>query len=501
MTEEIERYSLNIDSFEVEVRILGERKKGREYAIEIPQIAEGTKALIEEIKRKLTVKITITPEEVLDPKSVEELKEKISREASALIKENLPNISESAKNYLVVDLINHTIGLGDIEFLMVDPSLEEIVIPQAGVPVRVYHKKHGWLTTTIVVKTEKEIMNYSSILARRVGKQITTLTPLLDARMVTGDRSNAVLFPISTKGNTITIRKFAREPWTIVDFIKSKTISSGVAAVIWMGVQYEMNILVSGGTASGKTSLLNVMMAFMPLNHRIISIEDTRELQLPETLYWAPLVTRSAGPEGEGAVTMLDLLVNSLRMRPDRVIMGEVRRGEDAMVLFEAMHTGHSVYATVHADTAAETIRRLVNPPISVPGNLLRAVDLNVVMFRDRRKGIRRVSQVAEFSESEGEVRTNILYRWEPADDRIVAHGRSTKFFEDLSRNTGLSQDDIKKDIMNKKLILDWMVQKNIRSLTKISEIMKDYYLDPDSILKKARAEFKLPKKTDKSKK
>jgi len=207
------------------------------------------------------------------------------------------------------------------------------------------------------------------------------LDPLLDAHLITGDRANATLFPISGRGNTITIRRFRRDPWTVTDLIKNKTTSSEVMALIWMGMQYELNLILSGGTGSGKTSFLNVCLPFIQPNHRILSIEDTRELSLPSFLHWIPMTTREPNPEGKGAVEMLDLLVNSLRMRPDRIIVGEVRRQREAEVMFEAMHTGHSVYTTLHANTADETIRRLVNPPIEVPTTMLEAVHLNVVMY------------------------------------------------------------------------------------------------------------------------
>ncbi len=256
-------------------------------------------------------------------------------------------------------------------------DLEEIVILSAKESIRVYHKKYKWIRSNIILMREDKIVNYSKIIARRVGREITVLSPLLDAHLVTGDRVNSVLYPISTNGNTITIRKFARDPYTIVDLISNNTCNLDVACILWLAIEYEMNVLISGGTASGKTVLLNACMPFIPPNHRIVSVEDTRELMLPNFLYWTPLVTRSPNPEGKGEVSMLDLLVNSLRMRPDRIVMGEMRRKEEAMVLFEAMHTGHSVYATLHADCADETISRLTNLPLSIPSTLLGAVTRN----------------------------------------------------------------------------------------------------------------------------
>src|SRR3990167_6656766 len=161
------------------------------------------------------------------------------------------------------------LGLGKIEFLINDPLLEEIVIVNSN-EIRVYHKKHGWLLTNVILKSEDEVTNYANIIARRVGRQISVLTPLLDAHVVTGDRANAVLYPIATRGNTITIRKFSRDPWTIVDLIDNQTVSLDVSAILWLAIEYEMNVLISGGTASGKTVFLNACMPFIPPNHRII---------------------------------------------------------------------------------------------------------------------------------------------------------------------------------------------------------------------------------------
>ena len=180
---------------------------------------------------------------------------------------------------------------------------------------------------------------------------------------------------------------------------------------------------------------------------------------------------------------MLHLLINSLRMRPDRIILGEMRRKEEAMVLFEAMHTGHSVYATVHADSAAETISRLTNPPISVPYNLLKAVNLNVVMFRDRRRGIRRVLQIAEFEASQDSAEANILYRWLPEQDKMIQHSESSKFFEQLSRNTGMSQTEINKNLDLKKQILLWLIKNKIRDLNDFGRVMNLYYTDRDKLM------------------
>ncbi|HLC72184.1 MAG TPA: ATPase, T2SS/T4P/T4SS family [Candidatus Nanoarchaeia archaeon] len=1012
--EKIEEYTIKVDDLVVTVAILGGKGEMKIYSIAVPTVAPATRALMNYIKHGLISEVSISTGEMLDPKSIVQLKEKFGKRAVTLLKDKLPNITAETSTLLINILIQEMLGLGDVEYLLNDEALEEIVINSSSEPVRVFHKRYGWLETNIKMESEEKILNYSNIIARRVGRQITTLNPLLDAHLITGDRANAVLFPICTKGHTITIRKFARDPWTLTDFIKNKTVTSHVLALIWLAIQYEMNVLVSGGTGSGKTSFLNIVMPFMPPNHRIVSIEDsvhgdsslyyvensilrqstigslidsklkeqkqiladgtevfqnkdiqilsvtkdgkvelrkpssfirhfvekdmyefnlasgknikvtsdhslfslvnnklqavrcadlsigdvlatprilpvqgaavhfdltnyldyfktfqirgkglqqlllpmkekllryrskaqvltylrleripvsvllkigleipealklslrllplrssrhgrvsipllisvdkdlsclaglwladgsydknsvifsvvedacnayvqrisnrichstpklhsdglslmihsttfkhffkhvlglegnaytkrvppwvfslpkdeltfflrgymsgdglprendvvvgscslglledvqtlflrlgilfrlsrhqlkdktyqsfisgspflqrfydlggflqerqnkklhhtiseqpkessdvipltkpsylllkhafgdnfkdsknytswkswqgmyqkshigrsvlqrlfnkfmplhtslvnaplveevsslafndlfwdriisinkqqfkgnvydfsvpgtenficenivchnTRELQLPKYLYWCPLTIRQPNPEGKGEVTMLDLLINSLRMRPDRIILGEMRKKDQASVLFEAMHTGHSVYATVHADSIAETIDRLINPPIEVPRNLLTGVHLNVVMFRDRRRGIRRVFQVGEFlptmEDGTATVKPNILYRWKPGTDEIVEHSASVRIFEELSRHTGLTLPQIEKDMLQKQKILDWMVANNIRHVDAVGELIRSYYIDPESVLSK----------------
>ncbi len=479
----LENYELEVDGANVQVAV----KKGVmgvTYNLYLPEISLPTATLLNELRNELISVTTVSMKELSDPAMFNLIKSRFLSDARRILREKLPHIEKGVENYLLGFLMQEMMGLGKIEFLIVDPSLEEIVIPSAKEKIRVFSKKYGWLQTNLKVEREEEIINYSNIIARRVGRQITILSPLLDAHLVSGDRVNAVLYPINTKGNTITIRKFARDPLTIIDLINNKTCDITLASVLWMAMEYEMNILISGGTGSGKTSFLNACLPFISPNQRILSIEDTRELMLPEFLYWTPLVTRTPNPEGKGEVSMLDLLINSLRMRPDRIILGEMRKESEARVLFEAMHTGHSVYATVHAETASETISRLVNPPLNVPPNLLRSVHLNVVMFRDRKKGIRRVAQIAEFEAEKGSAKANILYRWVPEQDKIVKHSESSRFFEEISRNTGMSESDINSELAEKTNILNFLIKNQIRGLEDFGKVLNLYYRNRELLMK-----------------
>ena len=461
------------------------------YDMSVPEMDPATTAFYEDLKTDLLKKIKITPQEYLDIKLIEDLKRRFRETSTVMALERIPRLTEKQAQYITGRLVQEMLGLGSMEFLLKDDWIEEICINSAMDPIWVYHKEFGWLKTNILIPSESQIWNYSSAIARRVGRQITIQTPLLDAYLVTGDRVNATILPISSAGNTITIRKFARKPWTITDFISTNTISKEVAAFIWLAVQYETSMIMSGGTGSGKTSVLNVLCSFFPSNQRVVSIEQTREVTLPSYLQWVPLVVREVTTEGKGQVTMLDLLVNSLRMRPDRIIVGEIRRAEEAQVLFEAIHTGHSVYATMHAETISETIRRLASPPIALPPVMMESLPLIITMFRDRRTGIRRIFEVgelipAEFGEDKPPTVRN-LFRWKPSTDTIEKTNESVRIYDTLKKFTSMSQEEIDDTLRERSDILGWLVKNEVNSVEEVGQMFASYYRDPDAVMKKIK--------------
>lgn len=484
--------SYKVDADQVPAKILIGDKSDEYvpiYYINRPQISLGTEAFVDNVKQRVIENVQLTREEFTDSDEIETVKRKFSEEVKKQLDELLPDSDERAKEILIGNLIHEMVGLGDIEILLNDPRLEELVINSADEPTWVYHQEHGWLKTNLTFESEEEIYNYSSEIARRVGKNISSLDPLLDAHLPSGDRVNSTIQPISTHGNTITIRKFARDPWTIIDFIKNGTINKEVAAFLWLCMQYELSVLVSGGTGAGKTSLLNVLMPFIPPSQRVISIEDTREVQLPDFLHWVPLTTRESNPEGKGEISMLDLLVNSLRMRPDRILVGEIRKKRQAEVLFEAMHTGHSVYSTIHADTAEQTVQRLLNPPINVAEEMVKSVDVNVVMFRERRRNFRRVFQVAEVTKSgykrggETELGANVIYAWDSEDDEIKKERESSEIVEKLKLHTGMDRGEIFDNVEKKEQVLQWLVDNDMTDVDNVGKIIAQYYSNEDMVV------------------
>jgi len=450
------------------------------YNVTVSQISSNTELVLDKIRDELIDKVKLSVAEITDPKKTEYVKDKFRESIVFLTRKYFPEISEETRDFFTTYLMHKSFGLGRIELLLNDSNLEEVVVNNADESIWVYHHKHGWLKTNIILKDEELVKHYSNLIGRKVNRSITTLTPLLDAHLDTGDRVNATLFPITTKGNTITIRKFSEKPITITTMLKDKSISLNAAALLWLGIQYELSMLVSGGTASGKSTVLSALCNFFPPNQRIITIEDTREISLAKYLHWVPMVTREPNVEGKGEVSMLDLIVNSLRMRPDRIVVGEVRRKREAEVLFEAMHTGHSVYATLHANDSKEVIDRLTNPPIDVPKTLLPSISLLVIMYRNRRTGIRRVYQVSEVLRDST---PNVLMQYDARQDKLLNAGSSSRVFPELEMQTGLTAEQLNNDLKEKAEILKWLVRKNIDDMNGIGKVVATYYTNREGLL------------------
>ncbi len=472
------------------VKATGEHRLS--YDLSFPVFGPYTSVFLEELKESIAEKVPVEISEITDVKKGKNLKKRFFDCALAEIEKYMGTENKKSNDILAGLLLHSMYGLGIIEMLMADNELEEVAINSAKSPVTVYHKDYGWMKTNIVMKNEAEIANFAAQIGRKVGREITNLNPILDAHLASGDRVNASLSPISTLGNTITIRRFARRPWTIIDFIgKSHTMNVEMASLLWLAMQYEMSILIAGGTASGKTSALNSLCAFMPSYHRVISIEDVREIMLPEHLQWnwVPMTTRNPNPEGLGEISMLQLMQASLRMRPDRIILGEIRRQREAEVLFEAMHTGHSVYSTLHANSAQQVLRRLIEPPISLPPLEIEGLDLIVVQYRDRRTNKRRTFEISEIESgtNEGQLNVNTIFKWSPRTDSWETMNPAVKLMGSLNMHTGMTEKDIIQDLEDRAAILKWMIKKDLSDIDSVGSVMTKYYSDPKKVTQAAK--------------
>ena len=380
-------------------------------------------------------------------------------------------------------------GYGEIDPLIQDDELEEIMIIGTGKPIFVYHRKYGMMKTNIQFKDEQEIRDLIDIIARQINRRIDQESPILDGRLVDGSRINATIPPVSADGPSLTIRKFKRDPLTIIDLINSKTLSIELAAFFWLcidglGVK-SANAIISGGTSSGKTTTLNALSAFINPKERIITIEDTLELQIPHE-HVIRMETRPANIENRGELTMNDLVKNSLRQRPDRIIVGEVR-ADEAITLFTALNTGHSGFGTLHSNDARETITRLTNPPMSVPEIMIQAIDFIIMqnrIYTPSGVSFRRISEVAEVvGMEEGTVQLNKIFQWNPERDLIENVGITSHTLAQIANLSGYGINDLYNEIDNRKLVLRHMINHNIRSVNEVNGVLEQYYKNPQKVL------------------
>lgn len=400
---------------------------------------------------------------------------------NAILNEYLDNLARK--------LFQDLVGYGEIDPLIRDDNLEEIMVIGIDKPVFVYHREYGMMKTNILFKDAGEVMNLIDSIARQINRRIDQESPILDGRLPDGSRVNATIPPISADGPSMTIRKFKRDPLTIIDLINSKTISVELAAFFWLcfdglGVK-SANAIISGGTSSGKTTTLNALSSFINPKERIITIEDTLELQIPHE-HVIRMETRPPNVENRGELTMNDLVKNSLRQRPDRIIVGEVR-GSEAITLFTALNTGHSGFGTLHSNDARETITRLTNAPMSVPNIMISAIDFIIMqnrIYRSDGVSFRRISEVAEVSGiEEGVIQLNKIFEWDPQSDTIKNVGITSKTLTEIANVSGNSLNSLYDEIKNREIVLQHMVDQNIRSIRDVSTVLEMYYLDSQKVL------------------
>ena len=313
-------------------------------------------------------------------------------------------VNDSAKEKIVNELFDDITGLGPLEPLLADDSVTEIMV---NGPQQVYIERKGKIELSEVrFRDEEHIYNIIDRVVSNIGRRIDEASPIVDARLSDGSRVNSIIPPVSIKGPIITIRKFARKPITVNDLVRLGTLSERMAAFLEGCVKGRVNIIVSGGTGSGKTTLLNALSAFIPDNERIITIEDAAELQLRQ-MHVVTLESRPPNLEGNGEVSIRDLVRNALRMRPDRIIVGEVRSGE-AFDMLQAMNTGHDgSLTTAHANSPHDLLTRLESmilmSGINIPVKAIReqiASAIHIIVQQERLvDGTRKIVNISEIKE------------------------------------------------------------------------------------------------------
>ena len=457
-------------------------KQARYHVLE-PRLAEEDREVIRRVKKRLEEHLDVDISQIgrvegdfLEGeivKSIRSLEIKLDREREKRI---------------IYYIKRDTVGFGKIEPLMHDRNIEDISCDGVGINIFVYHRdsRIGTVKTNIAFGSSDELDEFIVKLAQKCNKSISIADPLLDGTLPDGSRMQATLgSDIARRGSNFTIRKFASDPLTPTHMLKYKTLDSLSLAYLWLAVENNQSVLISGGTATGKTSMLNALSLFIRPNLKVVSIEDTSELRLP-LQHWIPQVARNplSANSKIGEVSLFDLLRASLRQRPDYIILGEVR-GKEAFVLFQQMATGHASMATIHAATIPQLVDRLITPPINLPPRLLENIDIIIFLSLSRLKGVdvRRANTILEMvGVEDNRPITRDIFVWNPAKDELEPSEKSV-ILEKVARRAGLNDEDIKVEIARRKRVIEWMHENEIYDYRDVSRIIHTYYMDPERVM------------------
>ena len=421
-------------------------------------------------------------------KDVEKLLEYIDKRFKIIAFELGLNMSYESYKKIYYYLVRDFIGFNEIDPLLKDYFVEDIECNGADSPIYVVHRVFRNLKTNLIFKNMDRLQSFVEKLAQRSGKHISYASPILDGTLKDGSRVNATYTKdITSRGPTFTIRKFTKTPWTPPQLLSFRTLSPEMLAYLWILVQHKMNILITGGTSSGKTTLLNAVAFFIPPEARVVSIEDTRELNLPRE-NWLPSVVRGAiGIGGVGEIDLFTLLKSSFRQNPDYVIVGEVR-GKEAYVLFQGMASGHSSISTMHADSVDTVIKRLETPPIELSPTLLNVLDCVCIMTHavSQKHETRKLKEIVEIINvtTEGITMTNTPFVWNPIEDRFYFK-KNSKIFEKISKSYGIAIDELQSEFRRRALLIYKMYENKIFDFQKFQDMITQYYKKPAEILSK----------------
>ncbi len=396
-------------------------------------------------------------------------------------------------------VLDHGLGLNEISTLLRDPELNEIMLNGNNTHVFVEHQKMGMCQTNIFIEeNDPQPLRMIFKAARFSGRNFSEQEPLLDARLPDGNRLNATFETITPQGHSMTIRKFRYDTLSLVDLIMNRTLSEEMAAYLWLMVEgfgsNPMNMIISGGSGSGKTTLMNALGGCIPYRERIISIEDTLELQFPQRENWVqmeskPAIVRASTHERLG---MDELLKNSLRMRPDRVIVGEVR-GAEAQTLFAAMDTGHQgCMGTLHANSPTETLLRLSSEPMNVPKTLLPLLNIIIVTQKIHFPGEgtkRRIAQIAEISHLEREPLLANVFERKPEADTVLRTDTPSHGVQVLADATGKPRKTIQQELIVRQRILEWMLRQGIHTYADVEKVLQQYGVNPLGVLERIQGQ------------
>ncbi len=475
------------------VRILYDTM-ANEYFYEViePKLLEEEEELLEVLKEILVESL-----ELLEDAGKEAKEQYLRRIVEGLLRELGVQLHPVSKERVMYYVLRDFTRYGPIDVTMTDTQVEDISCDGVRVPFYIYHRKYGSVPSNLRFDTALELDSFVVWLAQRCGKHISVAQPMLDATVPDGSRLQATLgMHVTKRGSSFTIRRFRENPFTPLDLVRFKTMSPEMMAYLWLAIENGQSMLICGGTASGKTTTLNAILLFIPPQMKIVSIEDTRELNLPHE-NWVPLLTRggfggksSYTGKAAGEIDMFDLLTAALRQRPQYLMVGEVR-GPEAFVVFQAMATGKSAYTTFHADDVQAMVHRLENDPINLPRALVAALDIvllqaQVKVGTDMTRRVKALIEVVGTDPESNELITNSAYTWNPADDTFNYSGHSY-VYEKVSLARNWTQKRMEQEIKRRLDIFDYMKKIGVQNYKDVARIVSSYYKDPEGTIKVVR--------------
>jgi len=484
------------------VKILKDTKSlDKYYKVIQPHLSEQEDEIFNFIQEKLIKSMDMRLDE-LDPDHAESF---LVEYLDQIMKDHEIEVDGVLKKKMIYCIKREFLGYGKIDPLMRDPNIEDISCDGSDVPIFLYHRKYGSLKSNIKFDEEEELAAFVVNLAQKCGKHISLAEPMLDATMPDGSRIQMTLSKtVTTKGSTFTIRKFRSNPITPTDLVEYNTMSLEMVAYMWMAVENGINALIAGSTAAGKTSTLNALSLFIPREAKIVSIEETREVNLPHP-NWIPGVVRSGFGEIindklVGEIDLFDLMKAALRQRPEYILVGEIR-GREAYVLFQAMATGHTTYSTFHADSPKSVIHRLEGKPIDIPRVMLQSLDIVFIQVSAKLgdKHVRRCKQIVEIIDIDPttkEILTNEVFRWDSVEDKFIYSGKSY-ILERIRHQHDISKEGMVQEVRRRIEVLDWMRKNDIRLFKEFARIISFYAENPDELMEKIARDTKIEKEDD----
>jgi flagellar protein FlaI len=460
------------------------------YEIIEPTLQNDEETQLKELKSFLMEEIDVNLKEIETKVKAEDYLRKKTNET---IRKYRVKIAPEAIDKLAYYVIRDFLGYGKIDPLMKDHLIEDISADGVNIPIYVWHRVYESIPTNIVFKEESELDSFIVRMAYLSGKNISIASPILDASLPDGSRVQLTYGnEVTKRGSTFTVRRFRVDPLTISDLVALGTISSEMAAYLWYVIENRASVLVAGGVASGKTTMLNCLSMFIKPEMKIVSVEDTQELNLPHE-NWIPSVVRLGfGHEDKknGSITLFDLLKTAVRQRPDYIIVGEVR-GEEAYTLFQAMATGHLGMCTLHAESVEAAMNRLESEPMNIPKPLVAMTNVIMVMNRTEVDGrpARRISTTTEvlgYDQEKGNIRTEEISTWNPKFDKFTSLKKSVLLERHIAKQ-GIIEEDVRRELYRRQTVLDWMVREGVRRHIEVANVIREYYANPERVFQKAR--------------